>query len=217
METSTTKNTVFSVLGIVLLIVLFGLFYWAYDQFMASYQGIQDSNQVYQKVIDEFVVMDRKHAKELNDFKKRLQSTETLLAKFKEENEKLQEKVALLNKVNELESDIARLKERNNLIINQMSQMEWKSPYREKKLKNVAEAKALLAEYTEKLRLVRSRMRVLKIEDHRQEIATKAEKDKMALLMGNNGYLIRNGQVMPREIPAVTQAPKRKVDVTFVK
>ena len=216
METGTSRSTLVSVVGMMLVAGLFCFFYWTYEQFMLSYEGVQDSNQNYQKVLEDYVLLNREHTRELSEFKQRLQSTETLLDKVKEENDKLREKLVLMSKLGELEADIARLKERNNLILNQMSQMEWKSPQREKRLKTVAEAETLLVEYAAKLHLVKARLKDLKGEEQRKMIQMRADRDKMRMLMGNNGFLVRNGKSMPMTF-AETGREKRKIDVTLVK
>lgn len=217
MDKTMVKSTIFSVAGILLLAAMSVFFYWTYNQILASNESIQDSNRVYQKVLDDSLAINRANVRELNDFKARLQMTESLLAKVKEENDKLHEKLVLLNKVTELETDISRLKERNNQILNQMSQMEWKSPYREQRLKSVGEAKALLAEYADKLRLVKTRIRDIKKDERQKQISAFEEEDKMKLVLGNNGYLVRNGKVTSATIPTSTDSKKIKVDVTFVK
>jgi hypothetical protein len=217
MDKTIVKNNIFSALGILLLVAMSGLFYWTYNQLMASNESIQNSNRVYQKVLDDSLAINRANVRELKDFKERLQMTESLLAKMKEENDKLREKLVLLNKVAELESDIARLKERNSQILNQMSQMEWKSPYREQRLKSVGEAKALLAEYADKLRLVKTRIRDIKGAERQKQILALEEADKMKMVLGNNGYLVRDGKIMPAALASPAESQKVKVDVTFVK
>jgi len=217
MDGTNKRSSLYSIIGAALLIVMMALVAWTYKQFMISYQDVQTSNQVYQNVLDSAMALNRENVKELNEFRTRLQSTESLLAKVKEENDKLREKLVLLDKMAELQDDISRLKERNVQILNQMSQMEWKSPYREQRLKTVEEAKALMVEYGEKLHLVKARIHDIKSADRQKFIASRKEEDKMQSLLGNNGYLVRNGKISASGIADTSAEQKIKVDVTFVK
>jgi hypothetical protein len=53
----------------------------------------------------------------------------------------------------------------------------------------------LIALFEDKIRLFKSRMRYLKQQDFLAKVAAQKEKDRVALLNGNSGFVIRNGQL----------------------
>jgi chromosome segregation ATPase len=218
-----TKSTWQTVLGVVALLSLSLGTFWALGQFQKSYQSLQKSNEIYQAILEKQsgVIADLQNvneglADEIALVKKSLANTELLVAKYEQENAKLLEKVALMDKMSELDETVNRLKEKNALIINQMSQMEVQSPYREKKIKTLKEARKLLKEYKKKIRLTKNRIHELKVEQHEVVVAKLKEADRLASLSGNNGYVIKEGK--PVLLEAARKVDQKvRINVEFVK
>jgi hypothetical protein len=60
-------------------------------------------------------------------------------------------------------------------------------------------------------------MHELKVDAQSQRIAALKEDDQQMLLLGNNGFLTRNGEPTPLDVVLPQKSPKVEIDVTFVK
>ena len=59
---------------------------------------------------------------------------------------------------------------------------------------NLEEGRSLIVLFQNKINLVKSRMRYLKQEAFFARVAAQKEKDRLAVLNGNSGFVVRNGQ-----------------------
>lgn len=57
----------------------------------------------------------------------------------------------------------------------------------------VEEGRSLITLFQSKIKLVKSRMRYLEQEAYFAKIAAQKERDRLAVLNGNNGFVLRNG------------------------
>ena len=87
--------------------------------------------------------------------------------------------------------------------------------------KSIDEGRTILSKYKQKIREIKSRIKNFQIKDRNDEIAAKKAEDTIHLSLGNNGFLLRNGQEAATNVawpPTNTNAPKNvQIDVKFVK
>lgn len=204
--------------GAVILLLTFGLAMWGYVEFSTKYEQVRISNAKIQSLLEAQTEQATNYARELELYKENLHKTEELLSKVQDENNKLREKLVLLDKLEELQQTVARLQEKNALMINHMSSARKQEPDFNKSIQNVAEGRKILSKYGHYISDIKNRIAVIRREEHRQTIARQKEEDRLKLLAGNNGYMIRDGETMPREIVLPLKEKKDvTIDVTFVK
>ncbi|HBO97183.1 MAG TPA: hypothetical protein DD648_04020 [Candidatus Omnitrophica bacterium] len=61
-------------------------------------------------------------------------------------------------------------------------------------VRNIPDARALIASYRSQIRVVAARIRQIKYEDHLARISALEERDRVRLMYGNQGYLMKSGQ-----------------------
>ena len=213
------ENSKFTFSGLLVLGVFLTLGIWTYQQVSTIYQNMETSHQMVESLVNNQSQVIKAYRDELGLLKKNLASTEELVSQLKNENEKLQEKLVLLDKVTELEETINRLKERNALIINHMSTLKEKNFIAENEVKSIKDGRKLIAEYRNRLSKIKGRIKDLKITEQLARIDAQRERDKKESLAGNSGYLVRNGRIV-----AVGDFSEKiltnkniEVNVTFVK
>jgi len=116
--------------------------------------------------------------KELSSTMKILADTEKMLAEMKEG----------------FKSDVARLNSANKKIASEMSALQDKIKYYQGDILNLTEGNALLVLYRSKMKLVKSKIRIFKKEAEIVKKAALAEKDRIKMLLGNNGYFMKAGK-----------------------
>ena len=204
--------------GVVVLLIFAGLAVWGYVEFSTKYQELKISNDRIRRLLEKQTEQTLNYARELELYKENLAKTETLLTKVQEENNQLREKLVLLDKLQELEDTVARLKEKNTLMINHLSSLQKQEPDFRKSIQTMEEGRKVLSKYSKYIGDIKDRLSVIKRDEHRQEMARKKEDDRVKLLAGNNGYMIRDGQ--PKSMELVLPPKEKKdvtIDVTFVK
>jgi len=205
------------ILRVTLLSVLVALFSWSYYQFSVSYNNIELSNRMIEALLHKKTALADKYARDLGLAKENLVQTEAFLKKVQEENDKLREKIKLLDKMAELEKTIARLKEKNALIINQMTSPQRDSTSPEKRFKTIEEGKAIIQDYQEMISKVKKKIKTLKKEEYEKKVAAQKEIDRIQTLLGNNGYWVRDGKLSPPDMPQPNANQNIKIDVEFVR
>ena len=60
---------------------------------------------------------------------------------------------------------------------------------------NLEEGQSLIVLFQNKIKFVKSRMHYLKQEAYFTKMAAQKEKDRLGLLNGNNGFIVRGGQL----------------------
>jgi hypothetical protein len=94
-----------------------------------------------------------------------------------------------------LETKINSLKEKNVEVSSELNNVKTELRAFNAEFSNLDEGRSLIVLFQNKLRLVKSRMRYLKQEAYFAKVAAQKEKDRLAALNGNSGYLLRDGQV----------------------
>ena len=139
---------------------------------------------------------------ELTTTKSLLAQTQEMLAKAQSENTSLKDDLqgmdALqqqenVSNVKELQGKITDLKEKNTQVSGQLAQLKEQLRVFEADFGNLEEGRSLITLFQNKIKLVKSRMNYLKQEAFFAKVAAQKEKDRVALLNGNNGFVIKNG------------------------
>jgi len=143
----------------------------------------------------------RNVSEELSQTKMILAQAETMLSEAKagqgewtavlEQNES-----EFLKKIAELVLKVASLQERNNHLEVEMGSLRGQLDFWEGNVKNVDEGKVLLNLYRGHMSLVKTRIRDFKKDVRNVRRLAAREKDRIKLMLGNNGYLIKDGKVV---------------------
>lgn len=200
--------------GIVLLLVLGGLTYWTFSKLSASFQDLENSNQILASLLDNQTALTRKYAEELVKIQDTLKQTEQLLAKVQDENENLNDKIAKLGEIDALQEKLATLQEMNAKLTDELNLLKG-NDVSLLGVNDISEGREMLAKYKEQIYKVKNRIGELKRESNLARIQAQREEDRLRLEAGNNGFLVRNGMVTSPTF--VLPAKNVKVDVTFVK
>ncbi len=203
--------------GFILLLFVLGLSLWMFQQYNVKYENLQATQRILLTSLDRQTDMMSEYQRELDLVKANLAETESLLSNVQKENEKLYQKIALLDEVSELENTISRLKVKNSHLVNMMSSRREEFPRFTKDIKTIKEARAFLSKARMKVTEFKMRIGELKGEQRDQKIAAQKEEDELWLKLGNNGYIIRDGELTPVEVTLPPSKKQIKIDVTFVK
>ena len=141
---------------------------------------------------------------ELATTKGMLSQTQGMLSQAQEENNKLKKELLGLDNLRnsenvqnlgELQAKIETLKEKDSQVTLQLSDLKNQLRAFDADFSNPQEGHSLIILFQNKINLVKSHMRYLKQEAFFAKIAAQKEKDRLATLNGNSGFVLRNGQV----------------------
>jgi len=219
---------------IVIAAILSGLSYWTYREVANDYMSVERSNKMVAALLENQTQVVRNYAVQVNDFKKSLAQAKEKIAQAETENTELKGKLAALDNVSALEQRVAELEATNIQLKEDMQLAAAAAKSREDQLntklqeyiseldfKSIDEGRTILSKYKQKIREIKSRIKNFQIKDRNDEIAAKKAEDTIHLSLGNNGFLLRNGQEAATNVawpPTNTNAPKNvQIDVKFVK
>jgi len=224
-------------IGRILIAVLLLIFFWSYYLMEENYSKLEMTNQVIESLYQKNSTKTQEYASQIIKLRqeaaanlRQLAESEQLVSQLRDDNlriqqerqdlqaqnDQLQEKVKLLDKMAELEAGIAALKEKNNALMMDIERLEKEAFYPDR-VKSLAEGKDMKKRIRQKVRSLDSRMRILNQEAFIAKVETQKEIDRQRSIAGNNGFILRNGMLMPQEIILTTKDEKIKVDVEFVK
>lgn len=204
-------------LRMALVFILVGVFIWSYALFKQNYEKVQLSHKMVEALLENETALAKQYAGQLGLMQENLDRTETFLKDIKAENMKLKEKIKLLDQLNDMQQELGRLRNENQEIQEQMLRVsaQDQSGFA---FKTIEKGKSLIRDLRKKLRGVRERIHFIKKENAKKKIAAQEEVDRNESLLGNNGYLIKDGQLMPMDMPDVTTTVGGpKVNVKFLK
>jgi hypothetical protein len=152
---------------------------------------------------------------ELDTTKNVLAETEKMLGDARGEISKLKAMMAQMEA--KYGQQITELESRNTELTNELAALKAKIDYYEGNVKDMQEAKEWMQMYKSRLRFVKSRISFFKKEAQVVRKAAQKEKDRIRLMLGNNGYLVRDGKpvdVDQEKYDAAGSEPsKAKIDV----
>lgn len=141
---------------------------------------------------------------ELTTTKGMLTQTQGMLTQAQDENTKLKQELQGLDElrsaegvqnIGELQTKINTLKERDTQISSQLVDLKTQLRAFEAEFSNMQEGQSLIVLFQNKIKLVKSRMHYLKQEAYFTKVAAQKEKDRLGFLNGNNGFIVRSGQL----------------------
>jgi chromosome segregation ATPase len=199
------------------LLVITGLGSWVAQQSFANYEKMEEANQITNELLVQQTAAVRDYSQRVALLKDNLAQTESFLGKIQEENEQLRKQVQLMGELSKLENTIADLQTENTQIVYEMENLKHKVKEDRLEIESVRQGRDLVNKYARKISQVKSKMRALEQKAFQERIAFRQEQDKEMLLLGNNGYLVRNGSLMPVTIPSASPVKDITVNVKFVK
>ena len=137
-----------------------------------------------------------------------LSQTQGMLASAQEENTRLKQELQGLEglrsqenvqNVNELQTRIQTLKDRDSKIAYQLSDLRSQLKAFNAEFSKPDEGRSLITLFQNKIRLVKTRMSFLRQEAFVARLAAQKEKDRLASLNGNDGFLVRDGHLLSPE------------------
>jgi len=132
-----------------------------------------------------------------------LAQTRRMLSEAQDEDMKLKQELQGLDdlrnaesvgNIGELQAKIRTLKDRDSQVSLQLAQLKSQLRAFEAKFSNPEEGRSLIILFQNKIKLVKSHMRYLNQEAFFAKVAAQKEKDRLAVLNGNSGFVVRNGQ-----------------------
>ncbi len=141
---------------------------------------------------------------ELNTTKSMLTETQTMLAQAQSDNTNLKDEIQGIDvvqkqedvaNVNELQVKIKNLRQENVQVSAQLIQLKEQLRAFEADFSNMEEGRSLIALFQNKIKLVKTRMNYLKQEAYFTKVAAQKEKDRIESLNGNNGFVVKGGQI----------------------
>lgn len=142
---------------------------------------------------------------ELATTKSMLSQTQGMLVSAQDENTKLKQDLQGLDdlqnsenvqNIGELQTKIKTLKDKDSQISVQLDDLKNQMRIYAAEFSNLDEGKSLIVLFQSKIRLVKMRMHHLKQEAFLARVQAQKEKDRIASLNGNSGFVLRNGQVL---------------------
>jgi len=140
---------------------------------------------------------------ELATTKGMLSQTQGMLVSAQEENNKLKQELQGLDQLrntenvqnlDQLQDKIKTLKDKDTQVTLQLSELKTQLRAFEADFSDLQEGQSLIVLFQNKIKLVKTRMRYLKQEAFYTKVAAQKEKDRLAALNGNSGFVLRNGQ-----------------------
>lgn len=204
-------------IGRLLLVILFVFAAWLYYQLELNYRNLETTNQTVDQLLTRQSALTKQYAQEVITAKKKVIEAEQLVAQLRQENDVLQQKVKLLDKMAELEANISDLKQKNTSLLTEIDRLEREALLHPEKIKTLVEGQTMMGKFRERVRTLDRRMKEIKRDVFIAKVEGQKELDKKRSLAGNNGYMMRNGMIMPRDIIMTTENANIKVDVKFVR
>lgn len=154
-------------------------------------------------------------SKELDSTKSMLKETEALLAQAQQENQVLKGDPQAManmqklfgNQANVTSKNIDNMKKQNEAYDSELSQLRGELTNYQTNVADIKEARSVIGDLKKKIREVREKMHSLKQEAAVAREAAQKERDRQLLLLGNNGYVVKDGELQ------MTDKPKKTVDI----
>lgn len=215
---SAEKRKQKTLLGSALLLFTFLSFiavvFLAIQKYTEYSERLTMSNKIIESLLDHSTKQTRAYAEQLALMKQALKETQESLGKVQVENSELNVRITELAK---MELTIANLQEENVRISQELARLKIAEESPQQLVMNLAQGREMIESYRTKIHAISGRMHELKVDAQNQRIAALREEDQQMLLLGNNGFLTRNGEPTPLDVVLPQKSPKVEIDVTFVK
>lgn len=204
----------FTAAGIGLLLIMSFLLYWVLQEVSTNYRRMELSNKLLSHLLGHQTTLAREYEYKSRMLSQKLDQAQVLITQYREENLQLQQKVQLLDQLDDLQNTILQLKEENDLVREQLEEMK-KGPA-VGKLKSFKEGKSLVAEYRKRIKEVGRQVHLLKKDMYQQRVSDLKEVDRIESMLGNKGYLVRDGQAYSQSVVFPIDQRNVNIDVKFV-
>ncbi|MDE1920846.1 MAG: hypothetical protein KGJ09_02390 [Candidatus Omnitrophica bacterium] len=140
---------------------------------------------------------------QLNSTRNTLADTEGMLGQAQAENTRLRLELQGLDNlrttenvqnIGELQAKIKTLKDRDSLISFQLKDLKDQLRAFNAQFSNPQQGRSLITLFQKKIREVKDHMSALRHEAYLARVAAQKQKDRLAVLNGNDGFLVRNGR-----------------------
>ncbi len=213
------------VLRMGLIFVLIALFVWSYWQFIQNYRKVELSQKMVEALLENKTEVARGYAQELGLVRENLEQTQAFVNDLQTENIQLKEKVKLLDELKDLEVTIARLRQENTQILDEMQRVKDQQTQQAKlvilrkegmQFTTPEEGRSVLKNLKNRMHKVKRRIHTLRRQEYRRLEQVQDEIDRMESMAGNNGYVIRRGRPTRMDMPDVTSQQNITIDVKIV-
>ncbi len=192
-----------------LISLLVGIFVWSYILFWQNINRVSLSEKMVSALLENKTELAKKYAQELGLAHLNMERTEVFLQDLKNENLKLKEQVKLLDQLNEMERELSQLRDENAKIHDMMvaAKIEDGQGVIDGDLvfDSIENGNSLIQKFKAKIKAIRNRISVLRKKDRERQLALQQELDQKKMLLGNNGYVVKDGQLMPMVMPDIEQ------------
>jgi len=141
---------------------------------------------------------------ELTATKSMLAQTQGWLADAQAENTKLTQQLKGLDQlraaegvasISQLQTKIKSLKDKDSLVSLQLEDLKDQLRAYQAEFSDTDQGRSLIKLFQNKIRAVKNRIRYLNQEAYRAKIAAQKEKDRLAVMNGNSGFMVHDGLV----------------------
>lgn len=192
-----------------LISLLVGIFVWSYILFWQNINRVSLSEKMVSALLENKTELAKKYAQELGLAHLNMERTEVFLQDLKNENLKLKEQVKLLDQLNEMERELSQLRDENAKIHDMMMAAKIEDGQGvidgDLAFDSVENGNSLIRKFKVKIKAIRNRISVLRKKDRERQLALQQELDQKKMLLGNNGYVVKDGQLMPMVMPDIEQ------------
>lgn len=136
--------------------------------------------------------------KELEQTKLALVQTEEMLTNAKTEIKNIKELNArdIAKQKKEFETAIALMQDKNIQLEGELNRLQSELDYYAGNIKNIDEGRALMELYKTRMKLVKSKIKHYNREAQGMRKSAMAERDRIRMILGNNGYFMKDGQTI---------------------
>ena len=208
-----------TIVGMVFLGILAGFLVWLLYQTWFNYKNMRLSTTLMDQLLEYQSGLTRVHEHRSAMFKTQLDQTRDLVEKYRNENQQLLDRIQLQDEVVELQGMVESLQEENKLIRTQMSSLQLDQPVAQVKVpqvRSLKEARNLIRGKKQEIKKIRLQIHNLKQEMVQQQIADQKEVDRIESLLGNHGYLVKEGKICSQRMALPEASQQVSIDVTIV-
>ncbi len=151
-------------------------------------------------------------SKELESTKSVLSETQILLAQYQQGNNPSKDDQAMAQNAKEGQKNLGNMKKQNENYSGELAKLKSELDSYQVDVGDLKEGSSLISDLRNKIRMVREKMSALKKEAHDAKVAAQNERNRQLMLLGNNGYATKDG-----ELTLVSKRQKTvNIDVKFV-
>jgi len=201
--------------GIGFLFILAALLFWMFQQIWYNERNMKLSTTLLDQLMDYQTGLTRVYEHRTDLLGKQLDQSRAETEKYKKENQQLRQKVVLMDQIDKLQDTIGSLQTENRRIQDEMRALDKKKTMGlPQKIRSLKEGKSLIVRYKRTIHKVKQLIHQFKRDRYRQRLDDQKEVDRIESMLGNAGYLVKDGHLCAK--PKAAPKPRIDVDVKFV-